>query len=294
MTYFLQQVVDGVSTGVIYALLGLAMVLIFRATGIINFAQGELATIAAFFAWQLNLWGLPIWLAIAATAVIGFGAGAAIERVVIRPVANKDHFTLIMVTLGLFMITNAVTGLVWGYTIQAFPDPFPVAAWTVRGVSLSLASVGTIVIVCVVGFLLYQLFHRTRLGLGMRAAISNPESARLSGIDVGRMQMIGWGLAAMVGTLAGALAAPKLFLEPNMMLGVLTYAFAAVIVGGLDSPLGAVVGGLAIGVTENLAGAYLYDFVGNDLKIAVPLALVFGILLVRPQGLFGRRAVARA
>lgn len=293
MTYFLQQVVDGISTGVIYALLGLAMVLIYRATGIINFAQGELATIAAFFAWQLNLWGLPLWLAIVAAMVVAFGMGAGIERVVMRRIADKDHFTLIMITLGLFVITNAVTGLIWGYTVQAFPDPLPATVWTVGGVALSAAGLGMILIVCVVGVMLFGLFRRTRIGLGMRAAIANPESARLAGIDVGRMQMIGWGLAAMVGALAGSLAAPRLFLEPNMMLGVLTYAFAAVIVGGLDSPLGAVVGGLAIGVTENLAGAYLYAVVGNDLKIAVPLALVFAILLVRPQGLFGKKRVAR-
>jgi branched-chain amino acid transport system permease protein len=293
MDYLIQQIADGISTGLVYALIALAMVIIHQSSGVLNFGQGEMATLAAFISWQFNAWGAPIVLAIALAMLLSFLLGACVERAVVSRFASADHFTHLLVMLGLFMTTNAITGLVWGYTVRSFPDPLPRGSIDLLGGAIAIRTLGVVVIVVLVCVALIVLFRKTTMGLAMRASISNPESARLSGIDVGRMHTLGWALAAGLGALAGCLAASKLFLEPNMMLSVLIYSFAAVIVGGLNSPLGAVVGGIIIGVAENLAGAYLREVVGNDLKVSVPLLIVIAILLVRPQGIFGGRKIAR-
>jgi branched-chain amino acid transport system permease protein len=195
--------------------------------------------------------------------------------------------------VGLFIFVNAVAGLIWSFTVKDFPQPFPDGGIDLAGVSVGWSTLGVIGVVAVVMGLLYLLFQHTGIGLVMRAVACNPASARLSGIRVGRVLMLGWGLAATVGALSGVLVAPLLFLEPNMMGGVLIYAFAAATLGGFDSPVGAVAGGLVVGIAETLAGAYA-EFVGADLKIGVPLLIILVVLLVRPQGLFGRAAVERA
>ncbi|MGP4001040.1 branched-chain amino acid ABC transporter permease [Streptomyces sp. 8N706] len=293
MTEFLQQVVEGLGSGSVYASLALALVLIHRFTGIVNFAQGELAMISAYVAWQLVATGMPFWLALPVTLVVSFAGGMLIERLVIRPVEGGPELTIVIVTVGLFIFVNAVAGLIWSFTVKDFPQPFPDGAIDLAGVSVGWSTLGVIGVVAGVMALLYLLFQHTGTGLVMRAAAANPASARLSGIRVGRVLMLGWGLAATVGALSGVLVAPLLFLEPNMMGGVLIYAFAAATLGGFDSPVGAVAGGLVVGVAETLAGAYV-GFVGADLKIGVPLLIILGVLLVRPQGLFGRAAVERA
>lgn len=293
MAYFFQQVLDGLGTGAIYAVLALALVQIFRSTSIVNFAQGEMGTFFAFVALQLTLWKVPLYLAIVIAVLLSIVAGMLIERIVVRRVESKEHLTVVIVTLGLFMIVNSISGFIWSYSVRAFPDPLPTGTFTVGGVVVSIRALILLGILAVVSLLLYVLFQRTGLGLQMRAAISNPDSASLLGVHVGRMHMIGWGLAAALGTLAAVLAAPKLFLEPNMMLSVLTYAFCALVLGGVDSSLGAVIGGLVIGLSESLAGMYLKDTLGNDLKILIPLGIVFVTLLLRPSGLFGKVQVNR-
>ncbi|MEV4331643.1 branched-chain amino acid ABC transporter permease [Streptomyces sp. NPDC049597] len=293
MSEFLQQVVEGLGAGSVYASLALALVLIHRFTGIVNFAQGELAMISTYVAWQLVASGMPFWLALPVTLVISFAGGMLIERVLMRPVEGAPELTVVIVTVGLFIFVNAAAGLIWSFTVKDFPQPFPDGGLAVAGVGISWSTLGVIGVVAVVMGLLYLLFQHTRTGLVMRAVAVNPVSARLSGIRVGRVLMLGWGLAATVGALSGVLVAPLLFLEPNMMGGVLIYAFAAATLGGFDSPVGAVAGGLVVGVAETLAGAYV-GFVGADLKIGVPLLIILVVLLVRPQGLFGRAAVERA
>ncbi|QKV91373.1 branched-chain amino acid ABC transporter permease [Streptomyces sp. NA02950] len=293
MAEFLQQVVEGLGSGSVYASLALALVLIHRFTGIVNFAQGELAMISAYVAWQLVASGMPFWLALPVTLMVSFVGGMLIERLVIRPVEGGPELTIVIVTVGLYIFVNAVAGLIWSYTVKDFPQPFPDGAIDLAGVSLSWSTLGVIGAVAGVMGLVYLLFQHTGTGLVMRAVAANPASARLSGIRVGRVLMLGWGLAATVGALSGVLVAPQLFLEPNMMGGVLIYAFAAAALGGFDSPVGAVAGGLVVGIAETLAGAYV-GFVGADLKIGVPLLIILVVLLVRPQGLFGRAAVERA
>ncbi|MEV6321207.1 branched-chain amino acid ABC transporter permease [Nocardia sp. NPDC051787] len=292
MAGFLQQIIEGLTAGAIYAGLALALVLIYRFTGIVNFAQGELAMFSAFLAWQFTQHGMPFWLALIATLAVSFAGGMLIERVIIRPVEGAPELTLVIVTVGLYFFVNATAGWIWSFQVKSFPNPFPEGALRARGVSAGYGSLGVLAVVGVVMGLLYLLFRYTKIGLAMRAVACNPQSARLVGIRVGTVLALGWGLAALVGAVSGVLSAPLLFLEPNMMGGVLIYAFAAATLGGFDSPGGAVAGGLIVGVAETLTGAYV-DVIGTELEIGVPLVIILGVLLLRPQGLFGRAVVER-
>jgi len=293
MERFVQVLVDGIATGSIYAAVALALVLIFRSTGIVNFAQGEMAMFSTFVAWALYETGVPLGLAVLSTLALSFLVGMAIERSLIRHFEGGEPLTLVIVTLGMFILLNGLAGWIWGFENRSFPSLFSDDAVAVGGVRLSVESLGIVAVLLAVVGLLFLLFQRTKIGLAMRAAALNPESSALLGVRVGTMLMLGWGLAAALGALAGVLVAPRLFLDVNLMGSVLIYAFAAAALGGFDSALGAVVGGWVIGVSENLAGTYV-DFIGADLKILVPLGIIFVVLLVRPAGLFGTREVARA
>jgi branched-chain amino acid transport system permease protein len=213
--------------------------------------------------------------------------------VLIRHFEGGEVLTLVIVTLGLCIRLNSLAGWIWGFGNRGFPSLFSEEAITLGDVQLSVESLGIVAVLLGVVGLLFLLFQRTKIGLAMRAAALNPASSALVGVRVGHMLMLGWGLAATLGALAGVLVAPRLFLDVNLMGGVLIYAFAAAALGGFDSPMGAVIGGWIIGVSENLAGTYV-DFIGADLKILVPLVIIFVVLLVRPAGLFGAREVARA
>jgi branched-chain amino acid transport system permease protein len=290
---FVQVVVDGVADGSIYATLALALVLIFRSTGVVNFAQGEMAMFSTFVAWAIAQGGAPLWLALLGAFAVSFVGGMLVERVLIRPVEGGNPLSLVIVTLGLFIVVNAAAGWIWGFNLRDFPRIFPGGVAELGGVSLSVESLGIIGVLLAVVVALWALFGHTSVGLTMRAAAQNPESARLVGIPVGRMLMLGWGLAALLGAVAGVLVAPRLFLDTNLMAGVLVYSFAGAALGGFDSPIGAVVGSWIIGVTEGLAGTYV-DVIGSDLKVLVPLTIIFVVLLVRPAGLFGSPEVTRA
>ena len=295
MAEFAQQVVSGLASGGIYASLALALVLIYRSTRVVNFAQGEMATLTTFVAWSLVNNGVPYWVAFALTLAIAFVGGVALERVVIRPVENAPVLTVVILTVGLLIALNGLTTWIYGGEQRSFPAdrPFPTRSVEIAGVSFSIQDLGVIAVSLALVGALYLFFQRTPLGLALRAAALNPESSRLHGIRVGWMLALGWGLAAVLGAISGLFAAASLAsFDPNLMQSVLLYAFAAAVLGGLDSPLGAVVGGLLLGVTVNLVGAYV-DFVGTELRLPVALAIILGVLLVRPAGLFGRVAVRR-
>jgi branched-chain amino acid transport system permease protein len=293
MKEFIQVTVDGLAAGSIYGVVALALVLIYRTTGIVNFAQGEMAMFSTFIAWGLIEAGIPLGFAILLTLVLSFAGGMAIERVIIRPVEGGEPLVLVIVTLGLLILLNSGAGWIWGFSNRSFPSLFGNDSVEVAGVRIDVESLGVVAVMLTVVGLVFLFTQRTKLGLAMRAVAMNPESSRLSGIPVGRTLMVGWGLAALVGALAGALIAPRLFLDVNFMGGVLIYSFAAATLGGFDSPIGAVVGGWIIGVAETLAGNYV-EFIGADLKILVPLAIILVVLLIRPSGLFGSSEVARA
>jgi branched-chain amino acid transport system permease protein len=292
MAQFWQQVVSGLATGGIYASLALALVLIYRSTRVINFAQGEMATFSTFVAWQLIDWGMPYWGAFFLTLGLSFLGGVAIERTVIRPIERASVLTIVMVTLGGLIALNGLTGWIWGSETKTFPSAFSTRPITIGGVAFSIQEFGVIGVTLGAATLLYLLFRYTKVGLGMRAACAAPNASRLLGVRVSWMLALGWGIAAVLGAVSGLMVAPIVFLEPNMMQGVLLYALAAAVLGGLDSPLGAVVGGLLLGVILNLLGTYV-SFIGSELQLAVGLAIILGVLLVRPAGLFGREAVRR-
>jgi len=287
MEAVLLQVLAGLATGGIYASLALALVMIYQATHLVNFAQGEMAMFATYIAWSLVNAGMGYWPAFLLTVLIAFVLGVLIERVVIRPVENAPVLAVVVVFIGLLVILNSVAGWIFTYTIKSFPSPFPPAL----GIRyMSPHQVGALLVTLIVLALLYLFFRFTPLGLAMRAAAQNPVSSRLVGIRVGWMLALGWGLAAAVGAVAGMMVAPIVYLDPNMMSGILLYAFAAALLGGIDSPGGAVVGGLVVGVLENLLGAFV---IGNELKLVVALVLIVGVLLVRPSGFFGSVQVSR-
>ncbi len=289
METFLHQVIAGLSTGGIYASVALALVMIYQATHHVNFAQGEIAMFATYIAWTLIQTGMPYWAAFFLTVFIAFVLGVLIERIIVRPVEQAPVLSVVVVFIGLLVIFNSMAGWIYTYTIKTFPSPFPAEA--PFGTKLvSSHELGAIGVTLVVLFLLYAFFRFTPLGLAMRAAAQNPESSRLVGIRVGWMLALGWGLASAIGAIAGMMVAPVVFLDPNMMSGILLYAFAAALVGGIDNPGGAVLGGFIVGVLENVLGAYV---IGNELKLSVALVLIIGVLVVKPSGLFGKVHVTR-
>ena len=292
MDIFLQQVVSGIATGGIYGSLALALVMIYQATDVVNYAQGEMAMFSTYLAWSMINAGLPYWIAFFATLAVAFVGGILLERIVIRPVENAPILTIVIVCIGLLVIFNSVAGWIYTYTQKPFPSPFPNRPIKIGNVIFGAHDVGAITVTLVVLLLLYVFFRYTTLGLAMRAAAQNPVSSRLCGIRVGWMLALGWGLAGLVGAVAGMMVAPVVFLDPNMMGGILIYAFASATLGGFTSPGGAVVGGVIVGVTENLVGTYV-RFIGTELKLTVALAIILVVLMVKPSGLFGRPAVHR-
>jgi branched-chain amino acid transport system permease protein len=289
MDLLIHQIVSGLATGGIYASVALALVMIYQATHLVNFAQGEIAMFATYIAWTLMQSGMPYWAAFFLTVVIAFVMGVLIERIIVRPVEQAPVLSVVVVFIGLLVIFNSMAGWIYTYTIKTFPSPFPTEA--PFGTKLvSSHELGAIGVTLVVLLLLYAFFRFTPLGLAMRAAAQNPESSRLVGIRVGWMLALGWGLASAIGAIAGMMVAPVVFLDPNMMSGILLYAFAAALVGGIDNPGGAVLGGFIVGVLENVLGAYV---IGNELKLSVALVLIIGVLVVRPSGLFGKVHVTR-
>ena len=290
MQDFLQQVVSGIASGGIFASLALALVLIYNAMGLVNFAQGEMAMFSTFIAFTLIDHGLSYWIVLPATLVIAFAGGVLIQRIVIRPIERAPVLTLVIVTLGLATLINGLAGFVFGYLPRSFPSPFSVQTVSILGAVVSFRDLGVIAVSAIVLVLIYVLFQRTTLGLSMRAAAHNPEASRLLGVRVSWMLALGWGLASAVGALSGIMVAPILLLEPNMMQTIIIYAFAAAVLGGIESPLGAVIGGIIVGVTVNLAGAYL---VGGDLQLAVAFLIIVAVLVVKPNGLLGRPSVRR-
>ncbi len=289
MNEFLHQLLAGLATGGIYASVALALVMIYQATHHINFAQGEMAMFSTFIAWTLIQAGFPYWAAFAATVVLSFVLAAGIEFFVIRPMHNAPVLSVVVVFIGLLVIFHSLAGFLFGYTIKPFPSPFPADAWYGSKL-MSAHEVGAIVVALGMVALLFMFLRFTPLGLAMRAAAQNAASSRLVGISVGRMLMLGWGLAGAIGAVAGMMVAPVVFLDPHMMTGVLLYAFAGALIGGIDNPIGAVLGGFIVGVLENLIGTYV---VGTELKLSVALALIIGVLIVKPSGLLGKTIVTR-
>jgi branched-chain amino acid transport system permease protein len=291
MAELIQQIVSGLATGAIFGSLALALVLIYRATHVVNFAQGEMAMFTTYIAWALMHRGMSYWPAFALTLLIAFVGGVALERIVIRPVEQKPVLAIVIVTIGLLIAFNGLAGWIWGADVKAFDSPFPNRTIEIADVVVSTQDIGTFFVCLVSVGLLWAFFNLTTLGLAMRAVAINPTVSRLSGVRVGWMLALGWGLAAVLGAIAGMMAAPTAALDPNMMLTILIYAFAAAVLGGIDSPVGALVGGLLLGVILNLVGRYI-EFLA-ELRLPSALLVLLVVLMIRPAGLFGQVVVRR-
>jgi len=300
MEQLIQQVASGLANGAIYALVALALVMIYTATDHLNFAQGEMAMFSTYLSWQLIQWGLNFWVALALTMAVSFLAGVLIERIILRPLHNASVLSSVVVFIGLLAIFHSLAGAIWTHTIKTVPSPFPNVAFAGSGY-IGPHQIGMILVSLVMLLILFVFFRFTPLGLAMRAAAQNPASARLVGVRVDWMLALGWGLAAAIGTLAGVMVAPVVYLEPNMMASILLYGFAGALVGGVSSPAGAVAGGFLVGILENLA-AYFgnmlekatgFYLIGNGEKLTVALIIVIAILTLKPSGLFGHVVVKR-
>jgi branched-chain amino acid transport system permease protein len=291
VTKFIDLTLNGVSTGAIYAAVALALVLIWRATRIVNFAQGGMLMFTTFIASAvINSTG-SYWLGFAVALACGLVLGALVERVLIRPVESAPPLNAVIVALGLLILLQAGAGMIWGNSPRSFPAAFSIRGYSVGGTRLLFAPNDTFIVLVVVGvaLALAVLFRSTAVGLRMRAAAFEPEVARLLGVRVGRTLTLGWALAALVGSLAGLLVAPSVFVGPNNFDPILIFGFTAAVLGGLDSPLGAVIGGLVLG----LALSYVSGYEGSSMVTFSAFVILVAVLMVRPNGLFsvaqGRR-----
>lgn len=300
MQQFLEQLASGLANGSIYACVALALVIIYVSTDHLNFAQGEMAMFSTYLSWQLMQWGFNFWVAFVGAVLISFVMGVLIERIILRPLHNAPILSVVVVFIGLLAIFNSMAGAIWSYLIKEYPSPFPKSTFGIAGV-IGPHQLGVVLVTLIVLALLFGFFRFTPLGLAMRAAAQNPQMARLVGVRVDWMLALGWGLAAAVGAVAGIMVAHIVYLDPNMMGGILLYAFAAALVGGIGNPGGAVAGGFIVGVLENmvaytgnqiekLTGVYI---IGNGEKLTVALIIVIFVLTLKPAGLFGRVVVKR-
>ncbi|MDD2177989.1 branched-chain amino acid ABC transporter permease [Acidovorax sp. D2M1] len=288
MHAFLHQLASGFASGCIYASLALALVMIYQSTHHINFAQGEMAMFSTYLAATAIQAGVPYWVTFFGVLALSLVGGAAIHRVFIRPVEKAPVLSTVAISISLLVIFNSLAGWIWGFTSRSFPSPFD--GWKAGAPYLSGHELGLVLVTLAVLSVVFAFFRYTVVGLAMRAAAQNPMASQLVGIPVGATQALGWGLAAALGSVAGMMAAPLLYLDPHLMSGLLLYAFAGALLGGITNPWGAAVGGILIGIAENLAGAYL---VGTELKLVFALGVILLVLLVRPAGLFGRSTVVR-
>jgi branched-chain amino acid transport system permease protein len=299
MSQFIQTVATGLSMGSVYAVIALAIVLIYRSTGVVNFAQGEMAMFSTFIAWSMvvyfGAWSLPLnmnyWLPFFLAMLIAAFIGAAVERVILRPVEEAPVINSVIVTLGLFTLFNTVAVWRYGGIAKPFPSPafFHGSALSVGPVVISRLNIGVFCMSVLIMLILYLFLNYTKLGLAMRAAAENRMACRIVGIPASRMLTLGWALSAAVGAVAGMLVAPIVFLSASMMFATLIFAFAAAVLGGLQSLPGAIVGGLLLGIIQNMAGTYI----GSEIDITTAFVVIVLVLLVRPTGLLGRRVVRR-
>jgi branched-chain amino acid transport system permease protein len=284
-------VIGGLAAGSLYAMVGIGIVTVLNITDIANFAQGEMAMLTTFFAyWLLNDCGLSWWQGVPIAILFGLAQGVIIQQVVIRPLIGSPVLSAIIATLGLNIVLNSLAGLIWGHQTYTFPSPFAfLAALRLGGMAIAvdnLVNLGVAVAI-ILGMTLF--LRRTWIGLGLRAASQNQMVARLMGVSITKSSAIAWGLGSLVGGIAGILAAPALFLDTNLMSALLIKAFAGAVLGGLHSLIGVFIGCLALGVTENLAGAYLSPSFGD----AITFLIIIAVLVLRPEGIFGRVRVRK-
>jgi branched-chain amino acid transport system permease protein len=288
---FVNFTLDGLTTGAIYAAMAMALVLIWRATRIVNFAQGAMAMLTTYIAFSITDSGGEYWVAFAVALVSGLIIGAVIERTLVRPIEGGPPLNAVILTLGLLLLIEAIAPMIFGGQIHSFPAAFSITGVEIGGSRVALSPFDIFTIAAVLGVMLalLLLFQRTGVGLRMRASAFDPRMARLLGVRVGRTLTFGWALAAMVGSLAGILITPNVLLSPHNMDEVLVFAFTAAILGGLDSPIGAAIGGVLTGLVLSYVGGYI----STDLEVIGAFIVLVTVLMVRPEGLLARQPARR-
>jgi branched-chain amino acid transport system permease protein len=290
MAEFIEFTLGGISTGMIYAAIALSLVLIWRGTRILNFAQGGMAMFTTYLALLVDEHSGNYWLAFIVALAAGLVLGAVVERVVVRPVERKPPMNAVIVTIGLLILIEGAAGLIYGGQFKSFPPGYSIVGLRVGSTALGISrnDIFITAAVLVAAIALYLIFTYTRVGLRLRASAFNPAVARLLGVRVGRVLTLGWALAGMIGALAGVLVTPSTFLYPNSMDSIFVLGFTAAVIGGLDSPVGAVVGGLILGIVLEYTG-----YLGSDVVLLFGLAALILVLMVRPSGLFSTTASRR-
>ena len=293
MVEFLQFTLSGVSFGMIYAAVALSLVLIWRGTRLLNYAQGGMAMITTYVAIEVIYHTGSYWAGFLVALVAGILLGAVCQLTIIRPTMNKPPLNAVIVTIGLLVFLEGLAGIFFGGQFRSFPSAFSVTGLKIGGTALGVSpfDVFVVVAVLVTTLVLAAAFRYTSAGLRMRAAAFNATIARLSGIRVARVLTVGWALAGLLGALAGVLVSPSTFLYPNSMDTIFVFGFTAAVIGGLDSPVGAVTGGLLLGLALSYAGGYLPS--GASLVPLVALGILVVVLMVRPDGLFSATQVRR-
>ncbi len=295
MQLLIARIFDGIANGTAYGLVALALVVIYKSTTLINFAQGEMGLLGAYLTYMLTAsFGLNVWVAVVLAMLLSAGIGAGIERTLIRPFDPANHLALALVTLGLFLGINAAVAIIWGHEVRRLPNLFPDGALVNWGPArLTWATIGTVVVALVAVVLLMAFLRYTKVGLAFRSVSSNMESSRLAGLNVSRTLQIGWALAAAIGTLGAVMFVSTRSLDPSSMSRVLIYAAAAAALGGLDSIGGALIGGLVLGLVQSVVVQYV-PAIPTEMSVAVAVLVLAIVLLVKPNGLFGTRKVVRA
>jgi branched-chain amino acid transport system permease protein len=288
---FIDLTLNGIANGAIYAAVALSLVLIWRATRILNFAQAGMLMFTTFIAWAVIDSGASYWVGFVVALAAGLALGAIVERIVIRPVEGAPPLNAVIVTLGLLILIQAIAGMIWGGNPKSFPPAFSIKGYKVGDHTLLFSPFDLFTVLVVLGMMLglSVLFTRTSLGLRMRAAAFEPEVARLLGVRVAQMFTVGWALASVAASLAGVLIAPAVFVAPNNFDAVLVFGFTAAVLGGLESPPGALIGGMVIG----LALSYVAGYISGQLVTLGALAILIAVLMVRPEGLFAMHQARR-
>jgi branched-chain amino acid transport system permease protein len=291
MQEFLEFTLGGLSTGMIYAAIALSLVLIWRGTRVLNYSQGGMAMFSTYVAYVVIKHTGNYWLGFVVALVAGLALGAVLERTVVRPTLRRPPLNAVIVTIGLLILLEGVAGIIYGGQFRSFPP-----AYSIRGVSIGSVSLGvspnglfTAGAVLAAAAILAVVFKYTAVGLRLRATAFNPDVARLLGVRIGRVLTLGWALAGLIGALAGLLVTPSTFLYPDSMDAIFVLGFTAAVIGGLESPVGAVVGGLILGVLLSYVGGYL----GSDLVDIAGLVALVAVLMLRPAGLFSASSVRR-
>ena len=291
MEFFFQILISGLANGAIYASLALSIVILYKSMNVVNFAQGEMALVSTCIAFLLLNYGIPYWLTFLLCLVFSFLLGVFVELLVFRKMAKAPEMTKLYLLFALLLIFNGISALLLGSEPHVMPGPLSNFPW-IQNNFITQNELAIFVIVGILFAVIAAFFKYTRVGLAMRACALQREASVLVGINLNSMLALGWGLAALIGCISGLLIAPLIFLDPNTMGAVLIYAIAAALLGGLNSEFGAVIGGLLVGVIENMVASYI-SFVGNDLKLSVALIIIIIVSLVRPAGIFGKIKVER-